>query len=104
MADSTVRYLDSSGKKFYRSSFIPVSSTGAVEIPLRGSERQGWTSAPHWNRHSDNSGKNKPAGPKRGLHEIPPKVMYMSNAYKGHTVMIDRDVFEEMTGIEVGFA
>lgn len=98
-----IRYIESSGKKFYKSEFIPVSATGCVEIPLRGSERQGWTSAPHWNRHSDNSGKKKPDGPKRGLHDMPPKVMVLKNAYKGHAVMITREEAERLCGHALGF-
>lgn len=102
MAAST-RYIDSSGKKFYKSEFIPVSATGCVEIPLRKSERGGWTSAPNWNRHSDNSGKKKPDGPKRGLHNIPPKVMVMANAYRGNTAMMTNAAFVVSYGYSPGF-
>lgn len=96
-----VRYIESTGKRFYKSDFPPISATGCVEIKLRGSESNGWTSAPHWNRHSDNSGKStrkkkKPVSPPE------PKVMFIANAYKGHAVMLTQEQVFARTGIKIG--
>lgn len=103
MAPTSIKYIDSTSKNFYRSEFVPVKEDGRIEIPLRGRMRVGG-SAPHYNRHSDNQGKNRPPGPKRGLHNIPPKVCYMADAYKGHTVMLPQDEFFARTGhTELGF-
>lgn len=99
---ASVTYIVSTTKKFYQSEPADHGPDGPVEIKLRGRHRTGGM-APNWNRHSDNNRSSKPPGPKRGLHNMPPKVMFMENAYRGHTVMITQDVLLASYGITVGF-
>jgi hypothetical protein len=101
MAES-IRYIESTTKKFYQGKFPEKVPGGPVEIPLRGKYRTGGMS-PNWNRHSDNNGKAKQPGPKRGLHDLPKKIMFMSDAYSGHVVMITEDQFFAVTGYHTGF-
>jgi len=99
---TAVRYIDSTSKKFYKSDFPPENETGAVEIPLRGRMRNGWASAPHWNRHSDNNGKST-RKKKKPPFPLVSKVMVMADAYRGHTVMLTQNQVMQQYNISMGF-
>jgi hypothetical protein len=101
MAES-IRYIESTSKKFYQSQPANHGPDGPQEIKLRGKYITGGM-APNWNRHSDNSRSSRQPGPKRGLHDMPPKVKFMPDAGNGHTIMIAQSDFFALTGIRPGF-
>lgn len=80
-------YIESTGKKFYKSDPIP------GDMKLRGKYRQGWNTAPHHNKHSDNQGKNrhKVANP---TSYAEPRVMVMDlSTGNGRCRMMTREQF-----------
>lgn len=104
---TAIRYIESgsTGRTFYSSEFVPVTSDGRVEISLPARMRKPDT-APHWNRHSDNQGitggkKNKVTASKKVI--IPSNVLVMSDAGRGHCVMRSRDWVLSNMGITIGF-
>lgn len=99
---TSIKYIDSTGKKFYTSEPANYGPDGPQEIKLRGKYVIGG-SAPHWNRHTDNNRSKTPDGPKFGLHNLPKKVFYIADAYNGHGVMITQADLFARTGVTIGF-
>ena len=99
---TSVRYIDSSSKNFYKSEFPDHGPDGPVEIPLPARMRVGGISK-KGSYHSDNQGRARIRG-KANSFNPPSKVMVVANAYSGHAVMMTRDMVLAKYGITMGFA
>lgn len=82
-------YIQTTSKTMYKSEPDPRN------YKLKGKYRRGWTTAPHYNRHSDNQGKNRHKFPNPTSYATP-RVMVLDFREGSRCKMMTREQFAAM--------